>query len=185
MKNLARLAIVLSLLVMTLGVGATTASAQGSIIHIVRYGETLGTIAAYYGTTVQAIAALNGLYNPNWIYPGQQLIIPATGGPTYPYPQPQPGGVHVVQYGENLFRIGLQYNVPWTTIAALNGIYNPNQIYAGQVLRVPQNRYHTVRYGETLASIAAFYGSNVWAIQSANGLYNANVIYPGQVLRIP
>lgn len=49
----------------------------GQHIHIVQPGETLYRIARYYGTTVQAIAALNGIFNPNLIYVGQRLVIPA------------------------------------------------------------------------------------------------------------
>jgi LysM repeat protein len=44
---------------------------------------------------------------------------------------------HVVQRGENLFRIGLRYGFLWTTLAAVNGISNPARIYTGQVLCIP------------------------------------------------
>ena len=185
MKHLAKILIVMSLLVMTFGVGATTASAQASsIIHTVQYGETLAIIAGYYGTTWQAIASLNGLWNPNLIYAGQRLAIPATGGPYTP-PPVYTGNVHIVQPGENLFRISLAYGYDWYTVAALNGISNPSRIYVGQRILIPQTRYHTVGYGETLASIARYYGSSVAAIASANGLWNPNYIYPGQRLLIP
>lgn len=64
---------------------------------------------------------------------------------------------HVVQYGENLFRIGLRYGVQWPTLQVWNNLGNPNQIYAGQVLCVsgpypvvtpppPPSRYGTVIY---------------------------------------
>ena len=39
-------------------------------------GDTLSGIASKYGTTYQAIAKLNGISNPNLIYPGQVLKIP-------------------------------------------------------------------------------------------------------------
>lgn len=45
-------------------------------VHVVRRGETLSTIAAKYGTTVDAIARANGITNPNLIYVGQKLRIP-------------------------------------------------------------------------------------------------------------
>jgi LysM repeat protein len=45
---------------------------------------------------------------------------------------------HTVQPGQNLFRIGLIYGVSWTYLASLNGIWNPNAIYAGQTLCVSQ-----------------------------------------------
>jgi hypothetical protein len=44
---------------------------------------------------------------------------------------------HTVKAGENLFRIGLQYDLTWVPIANANGISNPNIIYAGQVLCIP------------------------------------------------
>lgn len=44
---------------------------------------------------------------------------------------------HTVRRGENLFRIGLQYNLTWIPIAKANKITDPNLIYAGQVLCIP------------------------------------------------
>lgn len=43
--------------------------------YTVQSGDTLSGIAAKYGTTWQALAAKNGLSNPNLIYPGQTLTI--------------------------------------------------------------------------------------------------------------
>lgn len=45
--------------------------------------------------------------------------------------------IHVVQPGENLYRIGLQYGVSWVAIAEYNGITDPDAISAGQELRIP------------------------------------------------
>jgi hypothetical protein len=46
-------------------------------VHIVRAGETLSSIAQQYGTTLAALVSANGLANPDSIFTGQQLIIPA------------------------------------------------------------------------------------------------------------
>lgn len=64
---------------------------------------------------------------------------PADGGDTQqPPPQTSTGEqIHVVQRGENLFRIGLRYGIPYQTLAAYNGIPNPHLIYEGQVIRIP------------------------------------------------
>ncbi len=43
---------------------------------------------------------------------------------------------HLVQPGENLFRIGLRYGLLWSDLASWNGIENPNLIVVGQVLCV-------------------------------------------------
>ncbi len=44
---------------------------------------------------------------------------------------------HVVRPGDNLFRIGLAYNVQWTVLAHINGIANPHRVYPGQVICYP------------------------------------------------
>jgi len=65
------------------GSGSGGSSGGGSAaggIHVVRRGEILATIAARYGTTVQAIVNANGLRNANFIYVGQRLRIPGGGG---------------------------------------------------------------------------------------------------------
>lgn len=48
---------------------------QPEATHVVQYGETLSSIAYQYGTYYQKLAALNGLANPNLIYPGQVLKV--------------------------------------------------------------------------------------------------------------
>lgn len=117
---------------------------------------------------------------------------------------------HVVQAGENLFRIALRYGMTVDTLAAANGITNPTQIYAGQVLVIPSAvsaapvsaapvtttdtaapaapapstapLYHIVQAGETLASIGRQYGVNWPDLAAWNGITNANQIYAGQRL---
>ena len=60
----------------TLTVGGAAAPAQSAgAIYTVQAGDTLSGIAAKYGTTYQALAAKNGIANPNLIYPGQVLHI--------------------------------------------------------------------------------------------------------------
>ncbi|HKZ70973.1 MAG TPA: LysM peptidoglycan-binding domain-containing protein [Anaerolineales bacterium] len=44
---------------------------------------------------------------------------------------------HTVQFGENLFRIGLKYGLAWTVLQSANGLTNPNHIFVGQVLCIP------------------------------------------------
>lgn len=50
-------------------------SSNKIIYHTVQPGETLSGIAAKYGTTYQAIAAMNGIANPNVIYAGAKLRV--------------------------------------------------------------------------------------------------------------
>lgn len=55
--------------------GGNTAPKPAGRTYTVVAGDTLGAIAARYGTTYQALAAKNGIANPNLIYPGQVLKI--------------------------------------------------------------------------------------------------------------
>lgn len=56
-------------------------AAQGVTVYTVKKGDTLSQIAAKYGTTYQAIAAYNGIKNPNAICVGQKIKIPASNAP--------------------------------------------------------------------------------------------------------
>lgn len=104
--------------------------------HLVRPGETLSQIARYYGVSVQAIAQVNRIVNPNLIYAGSTLFIPVGCPP----PPPGPGhcrAYYTVHWGDTLNQIAYHFGVnPWA-IAHANHIYNLNLIYAGQTLCIP------------------------------------------------
>lgn len=57
------------------GVGKMVYGGQGAV-YAVQIGDTLSGIAAQHGTTYQALAAYNGISNPNLIRVGQQIKIP-------------------------------------------------------------------------------------------------------------
>jgi LysM repeat protein len=111
---------------------APTATVSGEKTHVVQPGENLFRIALHYGLSYNALAAANGIINPDLIYVGQRLTIPAEA-------PAEPAGerTHVVQPGENLFRIALEYGTTVEAIAVANGISNVHLIYSGQRLRIP------------------------------------------------
>jgi len=57
--------------------------------HVVRRGDTLSAIAAYHGTSVSRLVAINHLSNRHRIFPGQTLYLPASGRRA-PAPAPAP-----------------------------------------------------------------------------------------------
>jgi len=99
----------------------------------------------------------------------------------------------VVQPGENLFRISLYYGMSYQSLAAANGIINPDLIAIGQRLTIPAGgttpttptRDYVVQPADNLFRIALKYGVTVEAVAVANGISNVNLIYPGQELIIP
>lgn len=56
------------------------------------------------------------------------------------------GCAYSVRRGDNLFRIGVRYGVTYHYLAQINGIYNPNYVYAGQVISVPCGAVHYPDY---------------------------------------
>lgn len=196
MRALGRRTVLSSLVVamVALLLAAPPGYAQGQV-HVVQRGETLSSIAAHYGTTVQAVAVANGLANANYIYAGQRLTIPSGGGST------ASNGSYIVRAGDTLSAIAVRYGTTVDALVRANGLASANMIYVGQRLIVSGagqatsstasgqtaagGQVVTVRAGDTLAAIAYRYGTTAWAIASANGLSNANLIYPGQRLRIP
>jgi LysM repeat protein len=139
MKKILTVIIVVIALQLTV---ASIASASGGTYHRVRYGETLYSIGRSYGVSPYRIADANNLRNPNYIYAGQVLLIPSSGGDCgWGCDGPGQGQYHKVRYGETLFSIGRQYGVNPYSIARANNLYNPNYIYAGQVLYIPSGGY--------------------------------------------
>jgi LysM repeat protein len=106
---------------------------------VVQPGENLFRIALNYGLSYETLAAYNGITNPNTIYVGQVLEIPPEGSTSPPPSQPPSSGAqyHIVQPGENLFRIALQYNMLYTALAEANGLSYPYTVYDGQRLIIP------------------------------------------------
>ncbi len=110
-------------------------------IHVVQAGDTLFKLALLYGVTVDEIAAANGLADVDTLEVGQEIKIPEPGTVTIePTATPLPPSeeiTHIVQPGENLFRIGLQYGFTVVELADYNGIANPDRIEVGQAIRIP------------------------------------------------
>ena len=115
--------------------------------------------------------------------------------------------IHVVQPGENLFRIGLRYGVDWRTLMIFNGLVSTN-IYVGEALIIPDaggsaapaaqpasaapapapttaDGAYVIQPGDTLWKIAQRFQLTVSDLLNANGLANPNYIYYGQTLIIP
>jgi len=133
MKTKLRVFVILVCLMSQLVMGAGLAEAADPV-HVVSRGDTLYSVARRYGTTVNAIVQANSLRNSNWIYVGQRLVIPAT---TTASSSSSSGSVHVVQRGENLYRIALRYGTTVQALASANNLFNTSLIYAGQRLVIP------------------------------------------------
>jgi LysM repeat protein len=177
--------------------GAAWDNGNGYSTYVVARGDTLKKIAARYGTTMDAIASLNHIYNYNLIYVGQRLTLPGGGyvPPAPPYnPPPVYGSTYVIQRGDTLRKLAYRWGVTINDILAVNSqIYNPSLIYVGQVINIPGGgssggynpAYYTVCRGDTLRIIANRYGTTVYNLQLLNPqIWNPNWIYAGMVIRV-
>jgi LysM repeat protein len=183
----------------TSSLAVPTVTARDALV-VVQPGDTLSDIAARYGTTVAAIARLNGIANPDMIRAGQRIRINVNATVSRGSAGTRR---HVVRDGETLTSIAIDYGTSSAAIAAENRLADPSYVRAGQVLLIPsparsqpatrsghgsapsRTVRHFVLPGETLTGIAARYGTTIAAIAGLNGLADPSYIQAGRVLHIP
>jgi LysM repeat protein len=124
------------------GTGTTGTGGTGgaTATYTVQAGDTLGKIAARYGTTVDTLKQLNALANPDVIAIGQQLKVPGGSGAAVGTPRPATGGqarTYTVQKGDTLLSIARRYGLTVKQLQAANNIANPDKIFPGQTLVIP------------------------------------------------
>lgn len=110
------------------------ATPASTVVYIVAAGDNLSSIATQFNVPWQDIAAANNIPNPYTIYRGQRLVIPGVS------PTPQPTAEvrkHVVQPGETLLAIAVQYDTTTQAIMAANNLSDPNFLRVGQELVIP------------------------------------------------
>ncbi|MGE0229620.1 MAG: LysM peptidoglycan-binding domain-containing protein [Dehalococcoidia bacterium] len=161
---------------------------RGPATYIVEPGDTLSDIADRFGTTVDALAALNGLLDPSRITVGTVLRLRDDEQAVHPVSTFS----YQVQPGDTLSEIALEFGTTAEAIAALNGISETNVIRTGMALGIPTaqmasrsaSMVYVVRPGDSLSSVAEAYGVTVSSLRQTNGLLT-DVIRVGQVMDIP
>lgn len=136
--------------------------AAAPINHVVQRGEILSQIAGQYGVTVEAVMQANGISNPNRIIVGEELQIWAspefleqqeivdetlaeieaneeavTETNTTDNATTETREEYVVQAGEYLSSIARKFGVSWVALAEINNITDPNTVFAGMTLIIP------------------------------------------------
>ena len=184
----------------------TSTSTGGTSYYTVKSGDTLSGIANNYQTTVNTLARLNNLANPNLIYVGQRLLVQQAATPsqpqtTTPSTSTTTAATYTVKAGDTLGQIAANHQTSVNQLVQLNKLANPNLIYVGQVLTIKQatsasqsttatpakpasSATYTVKAGDTLSQIAASHGTSYQNLASLNHLSNPNEIYVGQTLKL-
>ena len=171
---------------------ASTQRSESSqhVIHRVRSGETLSTIASHYGVSISQLKMTNRI-RTNLIRPGQRLRIPFGGADVVSDTK-----IYTVKAGDTLSTIASRYGVSVVRLKRANRLSGdslrigdrleiPTQVAVSDApKRVAKSRTHRVRSGESLYTIGKRYGVSVDRLKAANGL-RRNTIRVGQELVIP
>ena len=120
-------------------------------VYRVERGDTMTTIAARHGMSLQALLGANPqIDNPNVIHVGQTIMIAPSEGP-----QPAPDapannsnndtitGTYTVVAGDNLSKIANRHHISLQALITANPqIRNPSLIRVGQVITIPGGSAH-------------------------------------------
>lgn len=125
-------------------------TARAEVTYLVVPGDTLSAIAQRFGTTVQALMAVNEIADPTLIFSGQELVIPGEGEET-PAPASGDGGdgdgdevdgvsSYIVQPGDTASAIAGRFGVTLAALAEANDttIEELGLIFVGQELTLPR-----------------------------------------------
>ncbi|MFZ5988679.1 MAG: LysM peptidoglycan-binding domain-containing protein [Bacillota bacterium] len=102
--------------------------------------------------------------------------------------------LYVVRRGDTLSGIAARFRTSVNAILNANLICNPNLIYPGQVLIIPQpglnlpkagaGPYYVIQPGDTLYCIARQLGTTIQNLLQINRIQNPGLIYPGTELLV-
>jgi N-acetylmuramoyl-L-alanine amidase len=176
-------------------------------------GDSLGSLAARLGTSVQVLARANGTVGQSRLVPGQRVFLPLPGGGE-PARQDTArdgprgtggtdGGIrvrgkvltHVLGRGESLEGVAEQHGVDARTLRELNRIGPGTRLQPGRRLvlpgprpprpAVPSSRPYTVRPQDTLAGIARATGTDLRRVLELNEFAAGDRVRPGLRILLP
>ncbi len=108
------------------GSEAVSEAEEGGLTYQVEPGDTLTAIANRYGTTVENLAGINGIKNPNFIKVGQSLKVSL------------PKEInHILSRGETLSRLARAYGTDLQDIIAVNEVMDPTRLPVGMEITIP------------------------------------------------
>lgn len=113
--------------------------------YVVKPGDSLSVIAKAFGLPLADVMAANYIGNPDTIYVGQRLVIPAVPDETGETPPELPtvGPVrsgfyyYTVQPGDTLSELARQFDSTMLALLEYNDLSNAETVYRGLELRIP------------------------------------------------
>lgn len=124
-------------------VSAPSVAAAASEIYIVQPGDMISQLAVDFDTSSSTLIELNNLSNPDVLFVGQELRIPAGRGAVSRQTVTKTvtsnvvrGGTYQIQKGDTLSEIAMRAGVSLNDLRSLNQIQG-DSIYAGQEIYIP------------------------------------------------
>ncbi|MFZ7104886.1 MAG: peptidoglycan DD-metalloendopeptidase family protein [Peptococcaceae bacterium] len=109
-----------------LDIPADSYNEPGTTTYTICSGDTLFSIGRHFNSDAYLIAALNDIKDPDYIKPGQTILVPNIFEVT-----------HRVTVGETIRQIAAIYGILPQQILFANDIWYPDQLKAGTVLAIP------------------------------------------------
>jgi LysM repeat protein len=192
---------------------AVPTPAAAYFVHTVTTGESLASVAAADGLSVDQLAAANGLSPSSELIAGSSLSIPPqsapatssseeigeTAAPVTTTESAGASGGYTVQPGDTLSAIAARDGTTVDALASANGL-DPNAVLlSGSTLSLSgapvsgtsepvssstTSSGYLVQPGDTLSAIAAREGTTVDALASANGLDPSGILLSGSTLSL-
>jgi LysM repeat protein len=148
---------------------------EGGEKYIVSAGDNLGKIANKYKTSVDELARLNNISDPNKININQELVVPEIS-------QDSTLNRYTIKSGDTLGKLATKYNTSVTQLAKLNNIQDVNKINVNQELILPDSyREEKPLKDEAWYSVDDIQKNN----DKVNQLTDENIIINSQLLNNP
>ncbi len=178
--------LLLFLIANTFGPAGAQDNQPSGPVYIVQAGDTLWEIALRFGVSMDSLQTANGLSDPGQIKAGDELIIPGMEGIQGKLVTTEIG------FGESLRSLSRRYRVPIPSLAQLNHLATPLDIYVGKNLVIPETssqdapvKRMALTSGQSLFELAILQGSDPWTIASSNEISSTWGVLPGDILQTP
>ena len=123
--------------VLALSAQSLASALEASGVYRVQSGDTLSGISSATGVSIEQLAALNNLTNPDLIVDGQVLRLVAGDRASGEQVAATAGLDYVVRAGDSLWEIATGAGVPLKAIAEMNQLADVDHLVVGQRLRLP------------------------------------------------
>ena len=145
---------------------------QDEPYYIVQEGDSLWQIAARFGVTIEDLQQANNISDPGQVVIGARLVIPGLGGVSGQL------DTMTVPYGETLRNLSRRYGISELTLARLNRLVSPAELYADAPLIITATEKEASLFaglasltsGQSLLELAVLRDQDAWSLALENNL---------------